>query len=143
MNDVLESILHINTLTSTLRLATPIALAAMAGTISERVGIINLALEAMGDRMRAASLFAEVQHLRLDDGSYWTGYVYPDDAHWPVEQSTFTAGAVVLAADALADLTAGADIMRGRTMVPHFEPVALECGCDSLDRVPGRTSRSA
>ncbi len=102
-----------------------------------------LALEAMGDRMRAASLFAEVQHLRLDDGSYWTGYVYPDDAHWPVEQSTFTAGAVVLAADALADLTAGADIMRGRTMVPHFEPVALECGCDSLDRVPGRTSRSA
>lgn len=46
MTDVLETIFHINTLTSTLRLATPIALAAMAGTLSERVGVINLALEA-------------------------------------------------------------------------------------------------
>lgn len=46
MTDVFEVIFHINTLTSTLRLATPIALAAIAGTISERVGIINLALEA-------------------------------------------------------------------------------------------------
>ena len=46
MTDALEAIFHINTLTSTLRLATPIALAAMAGAISERVGVINLALEA-------------------------------------------------------------------------------------------------
>ena len=28
-------------------------------------------------------LFADMQHLRHDDGSYWTGYVYPDDARWP------------------------------------------------------------
>lgn len=46
MTDVFEAIFHVNTLTSTLRLATPIALAAIAGTISERVGVINLALEA-------------------------------------------------------------------------------------------------
>jgi hypothetical protein len=102
-----------------------------------------LALEAIGDRGCAARLFADVQHLRADDGAYWTGYVYPDDAHWPVEQSTFTAAAVVLAADALADLTPGADIMRGHTMVPQFAPVALECGCASPDRVAGRTSRTA
>ncbi len=106
-----------------------------------------LALEAMGDRSRAAALFAEVHHLRLDDGRYWTGYVYPDEAHWPVEQTTFTAAAVVLAADALDDRTPGADIMRGRTLVPDFAPVALECGCASPDRVAdhlsGRTSRTA
>ena len=102
-----------------------------------------LALDAVGERRRAAALFAEVGHLRLHDGRYWTGYVYPDDAHWPVEQSTFTAAAVVLAADALDDLTAGADIMRGRTMVPPLEPVALECGCDSPGHLSGRTSRTA
>ena len=73
----------------------------------------------MGDRERAARLFADVQHLRLDDGGYWTGLVYPEDVNWPVEQTTFTAAAVVLAADALADATAGADIFRGRTLVPH------------------------
>lgn len=68
MNDVLESILHINTLTSTLRLATPIALAAMAGTISERVGIINLALEAK----LLAGAFAAA-YASYVTGSPWTG----------------------------------------------------------------------
>lgn len=46
MNDFWSAIFHINTLTTTLRLATPIALAAMAGTMSERAGVINLGLEA-------------------------------------------------------------------------------------------------
>ncbi|HEU4423653.1 MAG TPA: prenyltransferase [Pilimelia sp.] len=61
-----------------------------------------LALCAMGEHDRAADLFAAVQRLRHDDGSYWTGYVYPDDAMWPVERTTWTAGAVLLAAAALA-----------------------------------------
>jgi len=106
-----------------------------------------LALEALGDRARAMRLFADMQHLREPDGRYWTGYVYPDDVNWPGEHSTYTAAAVVLAADALSDTTAGADIMRGRTLVPHFEPIGLECGCpsadDSTDWLPGRTVRSA
>jgi hypothetical protein len=42
-----------------------------------------------------------MQHLRHDDGSYWTGYVWPDDARWPVERSTWTSAAVLLAADAI------------------------------------------
>jgi hypothetical protein len=37
-----------------------------------------------------------------DDGRYWTGIVYPDEIHFPdAEQSTYTAAAVILAADAL------------------------------------------
>ena len=31
--------------------------------------------------------------LQLDDGSWWTGYVFPDDAYWPDETPTWTAGA--------------------------------------------------
>jgi hypothetical protein len=43
-----------------------------------------------------------VLHLREQDGSYWTGLVFDEDVRWPVERSSWTAAAVVLAADALA-----------------------------------------
>jgi hypothetical protein len=61
-----------------------------------------LALCAVGDDDRAGKLFADMQHLRDPDGSYWTGYVYPDDARWPEERTTWTSGAVVLASAMLA-----------------------------------------
>jgi len=45
VSDAWDVIFQINTLTAALRLATPIALAAMAGTLSERAGIVNIGLE--------------------------------------------------------------------------------------------------
>ena len=57
-----------------------------------------LALCALGQYERAASLFADMQHLRDPDGSYWTGYVFGDNARWPEERTTWTAAAVLLAA---------------------------------------------
>lgn len=58
---------------------------------------------AVGDRQRALELFAWAQQYRTDDGRYWTGTVFPAGARFPVgERSTYTAAAVVLAADALA-----------------------------------------
>jgi len=90
-----------------------------------------LALEAVGDRDRARRLFADMQHLRAADGGYWTGLVFPENVNWPSERTTYTAAAVILAADALSDSTPGADIMRGTTLVPHFDELALECGCAS------------
>jgi hypothetical protein len=35
------------------------------------------------------------------DGLYWTGYVFEDDAVWPRERTTWTAGALLLAVAAL------------------------------------------
>ena len=96
--------------------------------------VLDLDLLEVGDRDRARALFADVQHLREEDGSYWTGYVFPEGVHWPGDRSTYTAASAILAADALSDTTAGADIVRGRTLVPPFEPLGLECGCDSADR---------
>ncbi len=61
-----------------------------------------LALWALGDRDRAARIFADVQHLRDTDGSYWTGWVFDDRAIWPEERTTWTAGVALLAAAALA-----------------------------------------
>ncbi len=60
-----------------------------------------MALVALGDRPRATRLVVQMQHLREDDGLYHTGYVYPDRLRWPIERSTWTVAAVVLAMDAI------------------------------------------
>jgi hypothetical protein len=62
---------------------------------------LALALAAIGDRDAATGLVAAMQHLREPDGSYWTGLVLTDGVRWPVERTTWTAAAVVLAVDAL------------------------------------------
>jgi len=93
---------------------------------------LAMSLDAIGDHARAVEQFAAMQHLREDDGRYWTGYVYPDDVRWPVEHTTYTAAAVVLAADELSRTTPASGIMRGDTLAPHFEEIALECGCSRL-----------
>jgi hypothetical protein len=89
-----------------------------------------LALDTLGDSERAVRLLADMQHLRHEDGSYWTGYVYPDEVRWPGEQTTYTAAAVVLAVDALSGTTPGSDIFRGSTMPAEFPEIGLECGCE-------------
>ena len=78
---------------------------------------LALALAAAGRIDAGIEQVAAMQHLRHDDGSYWTGYVYPDTTRWPVERTTWTAGAVVLAADALSASTAAFGLFR--------EPLAL------------------
>ena len=60
-----------------------------------------IALEAAGMRPEAVELFSWIQRLRCADGSYWTGITFPDGQRWPEERSTWTSGAVVLAADVL------------------------------------------
>ncbi len=65
-------------------------------------------------------MFATVRRLRHDDGSYWTGWQYVNENHFPAERSGWTSAAVVLAADALTGFSAGAAIFRA---VPgHIDP---------------------
>jgi hypothetical protein len=78
---------------------------------------LALALAAAGLPDAALEQLAAMQHLRHDDGSYWTGLVYADDARWPVERTTWTAAAVVLAADALAGASPASS--------PFTDPAAL------------------
>ena len=63
---------------------------------------LALALLVSGEPEKAQQLLADVQHLRHDDGSYWTGYVFDKKVRWPAERSSWTAAAMVLCADALA-----------------------------------------
>ena len=63
-----------------------------------------MAYLSVGRKDRAIELFTWTQNLREDDGRYWTGIVYPQEVHFPgEEQSTYSAAAVVLAADALSE----------------------------------------
>jgi hypothetical protein len=94
-----------------------------------------LALCALGDQGRAAQLFTEVQHLRHDDGSYWTGYVYPDDAFWPEERTTWTAGAVLLASAMLAGEPATTAVFGGADL--PVGPDETAAACDDCRPVPG------
>lgn len=97
-----------------------------------------MALAAIDDD-RAATLFADMQHLRTDDGAYWTGLVYPENVNWPQEQSTFTAAAVILAWDVLTASTPGAGVMSGHGIGVEFpdvlEEIPLECDCRTASRV--------
>jgi hypothetical protein len=79
---------------------------------------LALSLLVNGDPDRARQLLKDVQHLRYEDGSYWTGFVFDKGVHWPDERSSWTAAAMVLAADALAGgptlaLFAGDDLPTG------------------------------
>jgi hypothetical protein len=120
---------------------------------------LAMALDAIGDHRRARRLFADMQHLRGEGGAYWTGWVYgataaevevtnaagevePRNVPWPDEHTTYTAAAVILAADALGETfghsTPGSGIMRGTSLAPHFQEIALECDCPSPEMVTRR-----
>jgi hypothetical protein len=102
---------------------------------------LALALAAAGRRDAALEQLAAMQHLRHDDGSYWTGLVHSDGKRWPVERTTWTAAAVVLAADALAGATAGAGLFTTPEALPAAGPRLADRTADWLPG-PAGTSRS-
>ncbi len=95
------------------------------------------ALAAVGRTDQARAVLADMQHLRDPDGSYWTGFVYPDQTRWPVEQSTWTAAAVILAVDVVSGTTPGSAIFAARMPGGGVAEFGLECGCGSGDRLTG------
>jgi hypothetical protein len=102
---------------------------------------LAMALDCLDEHARARQLFADMQHLRHENGSYWTGSVHPENVFWPGEQTTYTAAAVILAADALSRTSPGSGIMRGETLAAPFREIGLECGCAdevSADVLSGR-----
>lgn len=63
---------------------------------------LALALWAMGESDRALEILQSIQHLRdAESGLYWTGFVFEDEAIWPRELTTWTAGSLLLAVAAL------------------------------------------
>lgn len=92
---------------------------------------LALALDALGRTDEARVQLRAMQHLREDDGSYWTGLVYSDDARWPVERTTWTAATVVLAADAISRTTPASGLFRGEGLPACHWEVSDACPCPS------------
>ena len=81
-----------------------------------------LALDALGRDSEALDLFTWVQGLRCPDGSYWTGMVYPEESTFPGgERTTYSAAAVLLAADALSGATPASGLFRGEGLPEGLE----------------------
>lgn len=87
-----------------------------------------MALDAIGESSRALEQFANMQHLREADGSYWTGLVFADGKRWPEERTTWTGAAMILAADALSRTTPASGIFRGEDLPRGLED-AFDCAC--------------
>lgn len=71
---------------------------------------LTMALLAAGDHARAVTVYSWLHQWREQDGSYWTGYQFVEDLLWPDEKPTWTAGAILLAADALTEYTAASKL---------------------------------
>jgi hypothetical protein len=80
-------------------------------TVAETCELV-LALDACDLPLSAAAVFECVRARRQPDGSYWTGWQYVNGQPFPAECSSWTAAAVVLAADALCGFSGGAGIFR-------------------------------
>lgn len=66
---------------------------------------LSLALSAMGNASLSETVFSWIQNRTNKDGSYWCGFTCPDMTIWPKDKSTWTNAAVLIAADAVYDLT--------------------------------------
>ena len=102
-----------------------------------------LALDANGRSSDAWDLFEAVQFLRQDDGAYQEGWVFPEDVFWPGRTPPWTAGAVLLAADALDRRSAAWNLFRGDELPPGLGAEEIEEHLDSLPRSAVESSRPA
>jgi hypothetical protein len=78
-------------------------------TVAEGAELV-ITLAALGEMERAAIIFNWIIDKRYDDGSYWMGVTFPDGVIWPEEKTSWTAAAVILAFDALHNITPGGRI---------------------------------
>ena len=106
-------------------------------TVAETCELV-LSLEACGMRAEALDLLAAVERLRHADGSYWTGWQYVNQNHFPDERSSWTSAAVILAADAVRGFSDGAGIFRD---IPNADPYPpadpSACGCSPASAFSG------
>ncbi len=78
-------------------------------TIAETCELV-LAMAAMGSRKTAGIVFNWLIDRKFDDGSYWCGFTYPDMVIWPEDKISWTNAVVIMAADALYQLSPAAGL---------------------------------
>jgi hypothetical protein len=96
-------------------------------TVAESCELV-MALVGAGEYSKAAHIFSWLHHNRDHSGAYWTGYQIDCNCYWPAERPTWTAGAVLLAADALARVTPAAELFTSVSIPEEEMDDALEQG---------------
>jgi hypothetical protein len=107
-------------------------------TVAESCELV-LALLAAGDHARAVELYSWLHQWRDGDGSYWTGYQFVEDLLWPAERPTWTAAAILLAADALTAHTAAAQLFTTVALPPAARPAPQVATLVATQPRPGRS----
>ncbi|HOF04838.1 MAG TPA: hypothetical protein PK175_03080 [Syntrophales bacterium] len=74
-----------------------------------------LTLTAVEAFEEAERVFSWISDKRYEDGVYWMGVTFPDTVVWPDEKTTWTAAAVLLAYDALRNITPAARLFSHRS----------------------------
>ncbi|HWR93131.1 MAG TPA: phenyltransferase domain-containing protein [Desulfobacterales bacterium] len=82
-------------------------------TLAETSELV-LTLTAVGRPAKARIVFGWISERRFDDGSYWSGFTFPDMTIWPEDRLTWTNAGVIVAADALFELTPAAALFSHR-----------------------------
>ncbi|WP_421787435.1 hypothetical protein [Hyphobacterium sp.] len=72
---------------------------------------LALACRAVGWSAKARKLILDLEPLAARSGGYWMGWQFEENILWPQERPSWTAAAVVLAADAIEQLTPGSDLL--------------------------------
>jgi len=78
-------------------------------TMAETAELV-LTLTAIDDLPRAKMVFHWLTDKRYIDGSFWMGVTFPDGVIWPEEKTGWTTAAVLLAWDALNEITPAAKL---------------------------------
>ena len=92
---------------------------------------LALACLAAGKTGQAHTLLRDLAPLACDDGGYWMGWQFEENVVWPYEKPSWTAGALVLAADAIDGLTPGSALLI-RNSVPELATDGLNSGAAGL-----------
>lgn len=69
-----------------------------------------LSLTAIDEYERASIIFDWIKDRKDEDGTFWTGITFPDEVIYPEERTSWTAAVMLLANDALCDLTPASQI---------------------------------
>jgi len=84
-------------------------------TVAESCELV-MALISAGQHTKATEIFNWLHTSRDAQGAYWTGYQTRLKIFWPSERTTWTAGAVLMAADALNHITPAFDLFTKVTL---------------------------
>ena len=78
-------------------------------TIAETAELA-ITLVKIGNQDKAYELLSWTEKCRDKDGAYWMGRQYSENVFWPAEKPGWTSAAVILATDALSELSLGSEI---------------------------------